>query len=253
MKIREKIRKDFKLEIKDLNDSTGIVAFYFSAPSKDQQNDIILKEAYTKTFKDNFDNFYHNRDHSAACGKPLEVGYDNKGAFCVSQLAIKTVVGLDTYEQYKAGLIKGHSQEFETIKDAVDTVQKARVIKELRLWGVTSVTNIPANLDTPTMSIKSFEEIAGQMRKINEILQKGNISDTLGQSFIDQYLLMKNFIHSNPEMLDNLGIVHCQNCKSIIQNPDESNKCPDCGQFVNVPAKKNFLITDDFIKNIKLF
>lgn len=239
--------------MKDMDDSTGEVAFYFSSPSKDLEGDIIEKNAYAKTFKENFSNFYHNRDHMHACGKPQSVGYDSKGAFCISQLALKTVVGNDVYEQYKAGLIKGHSQEFETIKEDVDVQQKARVIKELRLWGVTSITNIPANLDTPTMSIKSFEQVAVQMKKINDIIHKGNISDSLGEKFVNEYIRLKNFVQSNTDILDTLGFIHCSNCKTIVTDMKEGGKCPDCGRYISPEQKKSLIITDDFVKKVKLF
>lgn len=217
--------KSFKLEMKDMDDSTGEVAFYFAAFDKDLEGDIIEKAAYKKTLKENFSNFYHNRDHTHACGTPIEVGIDDRGAFCVSQLAIKTIVGNDTYEQYKAGLIKGHSQEFETIKDQMDMGQKARIIKELRLWGVTSVTNIPANLSTPTLSIKSFDDITLQMKRINDLLLKANISDVLGDSLGKELVRMKSFLNDNSEQLTAYGL-----------------------------EKKSIgIIDDNFIKSIKLF
>jgi HK97 family phage prohead protease len=253
MKTREKTIKSFQLEMKDMDDKTGEVAFYFAAFGKDLEGDIIEKSAYSKTLKENFSNLYHNRDHTEACGVPKIVDIDNKGAYCVSQLAIKTVVGNDTYEQYKAGIIKGHSQEFETIKDQMDMVQKARIIKELRLWGVTSVTNIPANLDTPTLSIKSFEDVANQMKKINDLLCKGNISDNLGNKFVSEYIRMKNFMLSNKEQLDALGIIHCKNCNSIMEEMPEDGKCPECKRYISQQSKKSLLITDEFISKIKLF
>jgi len=221
----DKIIKSFPLQMKDMDDKTGQVAFYFAAFDKDLEGDIIEKSAYSKTLKENFSNLYHNRDHTHACGVPMSVEVDNKGAFCLSQLALKTVVGLDTYEQYKAGIIKGHSQEFQTIKDTMDMLQKARVIKELRLWGVTSVTNIPANLDTPTISIKSFQDITKHLKNINDILHKGNISDRLGEKFAAEYVRLKAFIDSNPEILID----------------------------AEVEKKSSPLITDDFIGKIKLF
>lgn len=251
--MRLKENKSIHLELKDLT-SDGEVAFYFAAFSKDQENDIILKTAYTKTIKENFQHIYHNIDHNKAVGAPKSIGVDNVGAFCVSQLALKTVDGMDCYEKYKGGLIKGHSQEFETLSDMQDVNLKARVIKELKLWGVTSVTNIPANLDTPTISIKSYTDVVTQLVRINDLLHKGNISDKLGKEFTSEYFRLKNFIQSNPERLKELGIVHCMSCQSIINPSDmkDDGKCPDCGKYVNA-AKKSMIITDDFISKVKLF
>lgn len=249
--MRVKEQKSFQLEMKDMNDATGEVAFYFGAFTKDQDGDIILKTAYNKTVKENFAHIYHNIDHHKAVGCPKSIGVDNVGAFCVSQLALKTVDGMDCYEKYKGGLIKGHSQEFETLSDMQDTTLKARVIKELKLWGVTSVTNIPANLDTPTISLKSYEDAVSQMKKINNILHKGNISDQLGKEFVAEYLVLKSFIDENKELLKSAGITYCSGCDKLLGADDmKDNKCNGCGKFVN--AQKS-LITEDFIKKVKLF
>ncbi len=193
---RPKERKTYaikNLELKDLNDKTGEVVFYFAAFTRDREYDTILKSAYTKTLQENVANIYHNRDHSQACGKPISFGIDEKGAYCVSQLAIKTIVGADTYEQYLAGLVKGHSQEFQVYKSEPDPAG-GRIIKELKLWGVTSVTNIPAHGDTPTISVKSVTELADELCKINELLRKGNISDQLGERFCDEYKRLKSLM-----------------------------------------------------------
>lgn len=184
---QKQIKSLFNLELKDLNAKQGLVSFYFAAWNTDLDNDIILKTAYNKTFKENKNNIYHNRDHSAAVGMPISFGTDENGAFAVSQLAMKTIAGNDTFEQYQAGLIKGHSQEFETIIDEYDSTSMIRTIKEVRLWGVTSVTHIPANLDTPMISMKSYEDATDYMKKINDLLTKGKVSDELGEKFLAEY------------------------------------------------------------------
>lgn len=264
---REKEIKSFSLELKDMNSSTGEVSFYFAAWSKDQDNDIILKTAYQKTFSENTENIYHNRDHTHACGKPSTFGIDDKGAFCTSQLAVKTITGQDTYEQYKAGLIKGHSQEFETIKCYEDVSRSARIIQEVKLWGVTSITNIPSNLDTPIISLKSFEDVSLQMKKINDLLHNGNISDKLGLKFCEEYKRLQKFMESKSEALAAMGVVHCDNCKTIIMSGVQSDanndsnfdndenmqcKCEKCGRFINKRTGKSSLLSSEGIKNFKL-
>jgi len=184
---QKQIKSLFNLELKDLNAKQGLVSFYFAAWNTDLDNDIFLKTAYNKTFKENKNNIYHNRDHSSAVGMPISFGTDENGAFVVSQLAMKTIAGNDTFEQYQAGLIKGHSQEFETIIDEYDSTTMVRTIKEVRLWGVTSVTHIPANLDTPTISMKSYQDAADYLSKVSKLLTDGNISDELGEKFLKEY------------------------------------------------------------------
>ena len=189
------------VELKDLNEKNGLVTFYFAAWNEDLDRDIILKTAYNKTFKENKNNIYHNRDHSTAVGMPISFGVDENGAFAVSQLAMKTIAGRDTFEQYQAGLIKGHSQEFQTIIDEYDSSNGVRTIKEVHLWGVTSVTHVPANLDTPTISMKSFEDAADQLAKINKLLTTGNISDELGERMLKEYKSLSEFIETKSKKI----------------------------------------------------
>lgn len=199
--MKEKKVKACFLELKDLNDHTGEVVFYFGAFEKDLDNETILKSAYDKTLNEGLDNVYHNRDHKEAVGKPKSFGIDEKGAYCVSQLAIKTVNGRDCYEQYKAGLIKGHSQEFQTLRDGRSEKDGSRIIKEIKLWGVTSVTNIPANLNTPIISLKSFEDAVEHLSRLNLLLKSGNISDKMGEKFLAEYDLLTSFVTKHKALI----------------------------------------------------
>lgn len=180
------------IELKDLSEEKGKVAFYYSAfGNTDLGGDIVQDTAFVKTVKENFKHIYHNRDHYEAVGVPLEFGQDAKGAYVVSQLGIKTACGMDCFEQYKAGMIKGHSMEYEAIKWSYDETTDTRTITEAKLWGVTSITNIPMNLDTPTISIKSLKDIDIAIKEIETFLTKGNISDECGKLFLKKYDRLK--------------------------------------------------------------
>lgn len=199
----KKSKSIYDLELKDLNEKQGIVSFYFASWTPDQENDQFAKTAYTKTFKENKNNIYHNRDHREAVGMPITLGVDEFGAFAVSQLAMKTIAGRDTFEQYQAGLIKGHSQEFQTIIDEMDHKSGVRIIKEARLWGVTSVTNIPAQLDTPIISMKSNpDDVIAQLEKINKALRNGKISDDLGRQLELQMKALNELIRPEQKPID---------------------------------------------------
>ncbi len=262
MALEKEIKSYFNLELKDLNDKSGEVVFYFAAWSKDLDGDTILKNAYNKTLAENKPNIYHNRDHRDSCGMPMSFGVDDKGAYCRSQLAVKgwkspdgeildgTIVGNDTYQQYKFGLVKGHSQEFNTIKSTNDG-NGDRIIQEVRLWGVTSVTNIPANLDTPTLSIKSFEDAATRMKSINDLLTNGNnISDKCGELFLKEYNRLSEWMEEKSKMM---GFVHCEKCKSIYIPEGEMPKCTKCGRYMNQGKSKTIFtpgLAEDFKKMI---
>lgn len=197
----KQIKSLYDVELKDLNEKQGVVSFYFAAFTEDQDGDTILKSAYTKTLLENKNNIYHNRDHREAVGMPVSFGVDENGAFAVSQLAMKTIAGRDTFEQYQAGLVKGHSQEFQAMIFEPKG-QRGRTIKEVRLWGITSVTQIPAHLNTPTISMKTYEDAADQLAKINKLLTTGNISDELGKRLTEEYKTLSEIIEKKSKKVD---------------------------------------------------
>jgi len=195
------------LELKDFEEAKGVVSFYYSAFNNvDLGGDVVAPTAFKKTVKENFIHIYHNRDHCEAVGKPLEFNQDSKGAYCVSQLAIKTEDGGDCFEQYKAGIVKGHSMEYKAVKWSYDEVKDIRTITEAQLWGVTTVTNIPMNLDATTISIKSFTDIKYSMEEIEKFLRKGNISEKSGKAFLAEYDKLTLLAKSLKEKLKADGI-----------------------------------------------
>ena len=212
--MRDKITN--RLELKDFEEAKGIVSFYYSAFNNvDLVGDIVTPSAFIKTVSENFKHIYHNRDHCEAVGRPLEFGQDNKGAYVVSQLAIKTEDGLDCFEQYKAGIIKGHSMEYNAVKWSYDEVKDVRTITEAKLWGVTSVTNIPANLDATTISIKSFTDIKYSMEEIEKFLRKGNISEKSGKAFLEEFDKLSIQAKSLKDKLKADGITFDENNEPI--------------------------------------
>ncbi len=216
-----------RLELKDFEEAKGIVAFYYSAFNNvDLGGDVVAATAFKKTVSENFKHIYHNRDHCEAVGVPIEFGQDSKGAFCISQLAVKTEDGADCFEQYKAGIIKGHSMEYNAVKWSYDETKDIRTITEAQLWGVTSVTSIPMNLDATTISIKSFTEVKYQMEEIERFLRVGNISEKSGKDFLAQYSKLEILAKSLKEKLKADGITFDEpvepvqgiNYKSLTEN-----------------------------------
>ncbi len=183
----EKHTKFNKLELKELDESKGIVSFYYGIFNNvDLNKDILTPYALKKTISENKSHIYHNRDHCDAVGAPITFDQDSKGAYVTSQLALKTIDGADCMEQYKAGLVKGHSMEFMTIKSSYDETQEVRTLLEIQLWGVTTVTKIPANLLTDTISLKSYEDVTEKISEIERFLRTANVSDKKGNEMLLQ-------------------------------------------------------------------
>ncbi len=179
----EKKEKQFKRhthEVKDL-DEKGQIKFYFAAfNNKDSDGDIIMPGAYTKTIQENKARIKHLRNHDEAVGVITELGQDQHGAFAISQLALKTKDGLDTYEQYKAGIITEHSHGFNTIKEDYDKTKEANIIREVRLWEVSSLTKWGANELTHVIGMKDFtdeKELLTLYGKLSSLIKNSKLSD----------------------------------------------------------------------------
>lgn len=192
-------QKDIKfcdLELKDMDKEKGVVAFYFSSfNTKDSDGDIIVPGAFNKTFSESKARVKHFRNHQTneVPGTIIELGTDTKGAFAVSKLALKTVVGLDTYEQYKEGIITEHSFGFEAIKSE-NLKDGGRTIKEIKLWEVSSLTHWGSNQNTPTMSVKSIDDIQSYMSKLTLLLRDSKISSEKAVEILAQYDLLSREI-----------------------------------------------------------
>lgn len=242
-----------QLELKELDDTKGIVSFYYSQfNTKDQNGDIVVDSAFKKTVSERKEKIYHNIQHSEikVIGNPIEFGQDSNGAWCRSQLALKTVDGNDAFEKYKAGMIKGHSIEFNTIKSTLDETKKARIVQEVILWGVTSITTVPANYGAKTISIKGLTDLADQMKEMNDFLRTGNISDKCGNEILVEYKRLQDFFFEQKiQLFKDAGIVHCEKCMKVYDSGTEK-KCPNCGQYINKSSDEtiNFKELTDMLK-----
>lgn len=187
--MKQKDTKYCDFELKDIDEVKGIVAFYFSSfNTKDSDNDIIMPGAFSKTFSESKARVKHFRNHNPneVPGTITELGVDEKGAFAVSKLALKTKVGLDTYEQYKEGIITEHSFGFEAIK-AEPIGDGGRTIKEVKLWEVSSLTHWGSNENTPSMYVKSIDDIKSYMSKLTALLTTTKVSDEKAAEIIHEY------------------------------------------------------------------
>ena len=152
------MKKHLSFDLKDDNDK-GEIAFYFSKfDVKDSDKDIVQKGAFKRTSQ-NIKRIKHAYNHNIyqIPGVIKSIQEDDKGAFAVSQLALKTKLGNDVYEQYKAGIITEHSYGFDIIKTEKDEDKEATLIKEIKLYEVSSLTAWGANEHTNVIDIKSMD------------------------------------------------------------------------------------------------
>ncbi len=186
---KEMENKSCSLEVKDLSESKGVVSFYFSTfDTPDNENDETTSTAFDKTFSESKARIKHFRNHEKkeVPGKIIELGKDSLGAYAISQLAINTIVGRDTFEQYKAGVITEHSFGFNAIRSDKKS-SGGRILREVKLHEVSSLTAWGSNEHTPVLSIKSLTDATEYLVKLNKLLTEGNISDSLGEKFEAEY------------------------------------------------------------------
>lgn len=173
------LTKDVDLSVKGIESKKGIVEAYIAAfDNVDSDGDVIRKGAYLKTIKErgpsgeNRVKHLKNHDTRQAPGRVLELYEDSKGLVMVSQLS-KSTLGRDTLIEYEEGIITEHSHGLEAVQaNKIDggTVE----ITEIKLWEGSTLTAWGANPMTPTIGVKSFEDIFKDMERL---LRKGRFSD----------------------------------------------------------------------------
>lgn len=159
------------LNAKDIDEKKGIVSFYFADfDSTDAHGRRMHKNAFNRTFNNNFKRFAHllNHDPNIIIGKPLEVNTDSKGAYMVSQLS-KSSHGQDALIQYQEGIYNEHSFGF-LIKDSIQD-GKVEIVNELQMFEASTVT-WGANKETPMISLNNIIEQLQSNQDTKEVIKK---------------------------------------------------------------------------------
>lgn len=193
--------KTLEHEVKDLDDK-GVVTFYFNSFNiEDSDKDISHPGSFKKTMNENIKRIRHFKNHTltAVPGVIKEMGEDTFGAWARSQLILGTKEGDETYLQYKAGAITEHSFGYDVIdRDKQDK----RVIKEYRLWEVSSLTGWGANEVTPVIDVKSDESMLKELDKLLK-LKRENFTDDFLQK-VEQKI---NYILEHISSLRNESVI----------------------------------------------
>ncbi|UOR05859.1 HK97 family phage prohead protease [Hymenobacter aerilatus] len=171
------------LEVKAIDAEQRTVTFYAAAfGSVDSHGDIILKGAFAKTIKENAARFKWLNQHDTyqLIGRVLSIEEDDFGLL-VTCKASETTLGNDVLA-LESDRTYEHSIGFNTIVSEWDSSQEIRIIKEIQLWEVSSVT-WGSNPNTPTVSMKSMSRqekgdyLLKKLSRLHTTLRKKNISD----------------------------------------------------------------------------
>lgn len=194
--------KSLDYEIKDLDGPKGIVTFYASSFDKeDSDGDTIVRGAYKKTLKENFKRIRHLLDHWDSVGVPMTIKEDSFGLLVQSQLIMGKQLGYELFEEYKVyaelGNTMEHSVRINPIKMEEDRQNNSRILREVKLWDVSSITRWGANEDTPQGPLKHFKSIEETIKGL-ELLLKGRFSDERLESMEDNLNKLKSLISDEP-------------------------------------------------------
>jgi HK97 family phage prohead protease len=155
-------------EIKEITEQ-GTVLFYASVfGNKDLGGDVIERGAFAKTISENLKNIRHFKHHDnwKMVGVIQDIKEDSYGLLVSSKLILKTQLGAETYEEYKAmreaGKSMDHSIGYRTIKfeeENRESENYTRKLKELKLMEVSTLTAWGMNPLAQTVDVKSFETL----------------------------------------------------------------------------------------------
>jgi HK97 family phage prohead protease len=235
--------KYFKSEIKDIDESKGIVQFYGNAfDNMDSDHDISAKGSFTKTLKEFIGRmkWYLNHNTNILLGVPFVDGgkQDNFGLLATNQFNMKKEVARDTFEDYKLFADHGRSLEHSIGVDAITHktlkgndiprdlrekgIESVRVVSEWKLWEVSTLTSWGANERTPLIDIKSLNEIDSTLSWLEKMKDR-NYTDERHKNIeltISTLLSLKNepFESTPKEPEDNTLIEPMDAAKYLLNN-----------------------------------
>ncbi len=176
-------KKSFDYKIKGIDTEKGVVEFYSSKfGNRDSDGDIMQKGCFAKTLSENFKRIRHLQDHYYSVGVPQEIKEDDFGLLCKSKLMLKIQKGLETFEMYKAfaendntlehsiGFATIKKEDEEKINDMTGERTRTRIIKEVKLYDITTMTTWGANPDTPMVSLKNEQDIEKHINLLRKLL-----------------------------------------------------------------------------------
>ncbi len=174
--------------VKDVSVKDRTVKLYYSSFDKiDSDGEVVRRGALTKTQSEwgpgGKNRIWHLDNHMTLnrVGKPKEMGEDEFGAWAVTKIA-NTQSGKDALALYESGDITEHSFGFRVLQSEGGEIDghQATILTELQQFEYSSV-NWGANMNTPTIEVKSLEETKQKLieehKKWQKWLRKGNLSD----------------------------------------------------------------------------
>jgi len=182
------ITKFSKTQVKDLDESKGIVQVYANAFNNvDSDRDISLPGSFTKTLQEHFKRvkWFLNHNRNILLGVPIEGKEDATGLLLTAKFNLKKGIARDTFEDYKLYAENDRSLEHSIGVDAIkseydnesDYQKRIRRVSEWKLWEFSTLTSWGSNPNTPLVALKSDKDIADNIELLTKALQTGDYTD----------------------------------------------------------------------------
>ena len=195
--------KDFKSQIKDLDEKGRVLVAANAIGNVDSDNDISKDGSFDKTLSEHFKRvkWFLNHDKTILLGVPLEGKQNGKYLEMLGQLNMNKQVSRDVYEDYKLYAEHGRTLEHSIGVNAIkwETKDDTRIVSEWKLWEYSTLTAWGANEDTPMLGIKSAESLSDGLAWLDVMLKKGNYTDDKFKAIEKQYNRLKSLINE-PEV-----------------------------------------------------
>lgn len=201
--------------VNDVDSKNRIVTGYLANfGTKDYDDDVIEKGAFSKTIKERMKEIYFLNHHNweKPHGFFSVLKEDTKGLYFESNPLPNTTFSNDLIELYGLGIVKEHSIGYSVTK-AMQGENWKRTIKEVKLYEGSNVT-LGANPNTPFTGFKSrtISEINDQVLLILKAVKNGKFTDetfmqleiALKQLQLESYELGKKTLEEPAEIVTQL-------------------------------------------------
>lgn len=158
--------KSNQQEVKDLDESKGIVVAYANAYDvEDSDGDISAQGSFLKTVQENAKRIRVLKDHNStiSLGVPLEIdANDTYGLKTVSQFNMKKEVSRDMFTDIKLYMENGLNAELSIGYEIIKRDEKdSRIIKEYKLYEYSFLTSWAANQMSTVQGLKNLSNHYG--------------------------------------------------------------------------------------------
>ncbi len=144
--------KDFRFEVKDINEAGQFTGYASVYGITDAMNDIVEPGAFTKTIQERGASvpvlWQHNSDEPIGIGSLSD---SERGLIINGKLELELQAARDAYVRLRSGLVKGLSIGYRSIVDKLDNGK--RLLKEIKLYEVSLVV-FPANEEALVTAVK---------------------------------------------------------------------------------------------------